>query len=106
MLVIAALWSLNGASMVGAEDAVPLAITMKDHKFDPNELHAPAGKPLAVRVKNLDAIAAEFESAELHVEKIVTPDGEGMVYIRPQKPGRYNFFDDFHHDTTGVLVVE
>jgi hypothetical protein len=25
--------------------------------------------------------------------------------VRPQQPGRYNFFDDFHRETQGVLVV-
>jgi len=25
--------------------------------------------------------------------------------VRPQQPGRYNFFDDFHHETQGFLVV-
>jgi hypothetical protein len=25
--------------------------------------------------------------------------------VRPQQPGRYGFFDDFHHDTKGTLVV-
>jgi hypothetical protein len=25
--------------------------------------------------------------------------------VRPLQPGRYNFFDDFHHETQGFLVV-
>jgi len=25
--------------------------------------------------------------------------------VRPQHPGRYNFFDDFHRETQGVLIV-
>jgi hypothetical protein len=29
-----------------------------------------------------------------------------VVYVRPQQPGRYKFFDDFHHETQGVLVVQ
>jgi hypothetical protein len=27
------------------------------------------------------------------------------VYVRPLQLGRYNFYDDFHHDTQGYLVV-
>ena len=88
-----------------ADEPVSIAITIKDHKFDPAEVHAPAGKPIALSVKNLDAIAAEFESEALHVEKVVPPGREAVVRVRPLEPGRYNFFDDFHRATQGVLIV-
>jgi heme/copper-type cytochrome/quinol oxidase subunit 2 len=91
--------------VAGADDAVTLSLTLKDHQFDPAELHAPAGKPFDIRVKNLGDIAFEFESSALHFEKIVPPGGEAVVHVRPQQPGRYNFLDDFHHETQGVLVV-
>jgi hypothetical protein len=41
----------------------------------------------------------------LHFEKIVPSGSEIVVHVRPQQPGRYNFFDDFHHETQGFLVV-
>jgi heme/copper-type cytochrome/quinol oxidase subunit 2 len=88
-----------------ADDAVALSLTLKDHKFDPAELHAPAGKPIDIRVKNLGDIVFEFESSELHFEKIVPPGGEAVVHVRPQQPGRYNFIDDFHHETQGSLII-
>ena len=94
-----------GPRAAGADDAVTLSLTLKDHKFDPAELHAPAGKPIDIRVKNLGDIAFEFESSALHFEKIVPPGTEAVVHVRPQQPGRYNFFDDFHHETQGFLVV-
>jgi hypothetical protein len=56
-------------------------------------------------VKNLNTIVTEFESSDLHVEKIVPVGSEAVVYVRPLQPGRYNFFDDFHHATQGFLVV-
>lgn len=103
MLALAAL----GVGVVGAraDDAVPLSITMQDHKFDPAELHAPPGKTIAIHVKNLNPIVSEFESSDLHFEKIVPVGAEAVVYVRPQQPGRYNFYDDFHRDTQGFLVV-
>ncbi len=104
-LVFAALIAA-GSAPARADDTVQLSITMKDRLFDPAELHAPAGKTLAIHVKNLNTIVTEFESSELHVEKIVPVGGEGVVYVRPQQPGRYNFFDDFHHETQGTLVVQ
>ena len=96
---------LANADTVSADEPVSIAITIKDHKFDPAEVHAPAGKPIALSVKNLDAVAAEFESDALHVEKVVPPGREVVVRVRPLEPGRYNFFDDFHRATQGVLVV-
>jgi plastocyanin len=89
-----------------AQDAVALTISIRDHKFDPPELRAPAGQAITLTVKNLDPIAAEFESKDLHVEKVIAAKGQGVLRIRAQKPGRYSFFDDFHQDTTGTLVVE
>jgi len=89
-----------------AADAVTLSLTVKDHKFDPAELHAPPGTPIDIKVKNAGDIVFEFESGDLHFEKIVPVGSEATVHVRPQQPGRYNFFDDFHHDTQGILVVQ
>lgn len=94
-----------GCSGARAEEPVNLSVTMKDQKFEPAELHAPPGKPIAIHVKNLNTIVTEFESSDLHVEKIVPVGSEAVVYVRPLQPGRYNFFDDFHHATQGFLVV-
>ncbi len=88
-----------------ADDTVTLSLTIKDHQFDPAEVHAPAGKPIEFRVKNLGSVAAEFESIALHFEKVVAAGGEAVVHVRPLEPGRYNFFDDFHRATQGFLVV-
>ena len=87
------------------EDAVALSLTIKDRQFDPAELHAPAGRAIEIHVKNLNPIVSEFESSDLHFEKIIPVGKEAVVRVRPQQPGRYNFFDDFHRETQGVLVV-
>jgi plastocyanin len=89
-----------------ADEAVTLSLAIKDHQFDPAEVHAPAGKPITFRVRNLGSIAAEFESRALHFEKIVAAGGEILVHVRPLEPGRYTFFDDFHRETQGFLVVQ
>ncbi|MBO0718080.1 MAG: cupredoxin domain-containing protein [Rhizobiales bacterium] len=88
-----------------AEDAVSLSLTIKDGKFEPAELHAPGGRALEIHVTNRNAIPSEFESSDLHFEKIVPAGKDAVVRVRPQQPGRYNFFDDFHRETQGVLVV-
>jgi plastocyanin len=104
LLVLAAAAPLV-AGRAQAEDAVSLSLTIKDGKFEPAELHAPAGRAIEIQVTNLNAIPSEFESGDLHFEKIVPVGKEAVVRVRPQQPGRYNFFDDFHRETQGVLVV-
>ena len=96
---------LLGPRVASADEPVTLSVTIKDHKFDPAELHAPAGTAIEFRVKNLNTIVSEFESSDLHFEKIVPAGSEAAVHVRPLQPGRYNFFDDFHHETQGYLIV-
>lgn len=83
------------------------ALSIKDHKFDPVEVHIPADKPATLVVKNLDATPEEFESKPLRVEKIVPPNGEASFTLRPLKAGRYKFVGEFHEETAkGEVVVE
>ena len=105
LLLLAAATLSLAAVGARADDTVTLSITVKNQQFDPAELHAPPGQKIVIHVKNLNPIASEFESSDLHIEKIVPPGAEAVVYVRPQQPGRYSFFDDFHHETQGFLVV-
>jgi len=89
-----------------AQNTATVAISVKDHRFQPTEAHAPANTPVVLRVRNLDPIAMEFESVSLRVEKVVAPNGEGIINLRPLSPGRYNFFDDFHQEAQGTLIVQ
>jgi len=101
----AALLALTGTCALRADDTITLSLTLKNHQFEPAEVHAPPDKPIAIHVKNLNDIVSEFESSDLHFEKIVPVGKEVTVYVHPLQPGRYNFFDDFHHATQGYLVV-
>ena len=101
-----ALGLLLGTVAAGAEDAVTVNISIKGNHFQPAELHAPAGKPITIILKNLDPAPAEFESNMLRVEKVVTGGGTITIRIRPLAPGRYRFFDDFHPAAEGYLVVK
>ena len=88
-----------------ADDVVTLSLEIKDYRFDPVELHAPPGKPITLRVKNAGSIASEIESSEMHFEKVIAAGTEATIRLRPLKPGRYSFFDDFHRQTQGFLIV-
>jgi heme/copper-type cytochrome/quinol oxidase subunit 2 len=103
-MVLASVFVVS-AGVSRADEPVPVLIIIKDHQFEPAEVHAPAERPISITIKNLDSIAAEFESDALHVEKVVPPGREAVVRVRPLEPGRYNFFDDFHRATQGFLVV-
>lgn len=95
------------AAVALAEGETTLDVSIKDHRFTPAELHAPADKPIILVVKNLDSTPEEFESKSLKVEKIVAGNSEITVRLRPQKPGRYRFFGEYHEDSAkGELVVE
>jgi Cupredoxin-like domain len=94
------------AGSLSAEESAAVAVSVKAHQFDPAELRAPANKPLAIQVKNLDGTPMEFESKALRVEKVIAAGGEGVVNVRALAPGRYEFFDDFHQQTRGFLVVQ
>jgi hypothetical protein len=94
-----------GSGFARAQDAV-VEITVKGHRFEPEEPHAPANRPFTIRIRNLYSTAMEFESVRLRVEKVVAPNTEGVINVRALSPGRYEFFDDFHKQTRGTLVVE
>ncbi len=89
-----------------AQQATEVQVSYSNGQFQPSELRAPADKPIAVRVKNLDAKAMEFESKSLRVEKVVAAKSEGVINVRALKPGRYEFYDDFNEKARGALVVQ
>ncbi len=89
-----------------AQQATEIQVTYSKGQFQPSELSAPADKPIALRVKNLDAKAMEFESKSLRVEKVVAANSEGVINVRALKPGRYEFYDDFNEKARGALTVQ
>lgn len=89
-----------------AQEAANVSVSVKNHRFVPAEVQAPANVPIMLRIKNLDPTPMEFESVTMRVEKVVTGNGEGVIRLRPLSPGRYNFFDDFNPNANGVLVVK
>lgn len=107
LILLPAIAVLALAGGAAPTEPVTINVSIKDHRFDPAEIHAPANTPVTLVVKNLDATPEEFESKQLRVEKIVAGNGSINVQLRPLTPGRYNFFGEYHEDTAqGVLVVE
>ena len=103
LVALAALVTLSPAA-ARADDYV---LTIKDHKFTPEELKVPANTRVIITVVNEDATPEEFESNILKVEKVVPGKSKGTVRIGPLKPGRYPFVGEFHEATAkGVVIAE
>ena len=102
---VLALAALTVTPAFAVDDGIILLI--KDHRFDPAELVLPADKKVAITVKNLDPTPEEFESIELHREKVVPGNKEITVYIGPLQPGRYPFYGEFNQETAqGAILVK
>lgn len=83
------------------------SLSIKDHQFSPTTLEVPAGQKLKILVKNLDSTPEEFDSDDLHREKLVPAGKEITITVGPLKPGTYKFKGDFHPKTAqGTLVVQ
>ena len=99
-------------SLVSAVAAAALAddpsfsIMLKDNQFVPSEVQVPAGVKVRLVVHNDNTTPSEFESTQFHREKVVPPGREITVFVGPLDPGSYEFFDDFHPETRGHLVVK
>ena len=110
LMRIAAVASIAAAALLASDaycqQAVPVSLAVKNHRFEPAEIHAPANRPITLSIRNLDTAAIEFESVSLRVEKVIAANNRGLINLRPLQPGRYKFFDDFHPQTRGTLVVQ
>ena len=95
------------AGAASAADPRPeVALTIDKDQFQPSEIKVKANTPFTLVVTNKNAKAAEFESKDLRIEKVVPAGKTVNVRIRALKPGTYAFFDDFNKAATGRIVAE
>jgi plastocyanin len=88
-----------------ATPEIPLVI--KDHRFEPATVKVPANTKVMLVVENRDASPEEFESHDLHREKVIAGGKTAKILVGPLKPGTYKFFGEFHEATAqGAVVVE
>ncbi len=101
--VVAAL----GVALLGSAraDEPVFEITIKDHRFEPEETVVPAGEKVKLVIKNLDATPEEFESYDLNREKVVNGNSEITVFIGPLDPGTYGYFGEFNPDTAQGRII-
>jgi hypothetical protein len=80
-------------------------IRLENGRFQPAELVVTADNPFQVRVTNRGSAAIEFESFELHRERVVQPGETITVYMPPLRAGTYPFFDDFNRGTPQGAII-
>ena len=91
--------------LAGPEAEVRL--TLKNHRFVPAEVRIAQNTRVRLVVTNTDSTVEEFESPALNREKLIPPGQTVTIFLRPLKPGVYDFFGEFNPKTaTGRLIVE
>ncbi len=103
--IVVALASVAGAA-AAADAPQEIPLTIDKNQFQPNEVKVKANAPFVLVITNKSAKAAEFESKDLRVEKVVPAGKTVNVRIRALKPGAYSFLDDFNQQATGRIVAE
>ncbi len=99
---------LIGAAVSGpiaAEQMPVFSIQFKDGTILPLHLDVPAGRPFKIELHNSGQTPAEFESTELHLEKVLAAQSSSSIVIRRLNPGEHKFFDDFHPGAPQAVLV-
>jgi hypothetical protein len=107
LVAVAAVLAISAPALAAAEEGPSVTLTLKDHKFTPATFTVPANQKVKLTVINQDPATEEFDSHDLKVERIVTPNGKATFAIGPLKPGAYHFMGEFHSATAqGVVTAQ
>ena len=104
-LCLMLLEAYQGAVIGWAADEPVFTIEFKDGKVAPERLEVPANQRFQLQLVNSGETPAEFESNELHKEKVLAPKSSSILVFRTLDPGEYPFFDDFHPDAPKAVLV-
>jgi cupredoxin-like protein len=102
LLAVLAAWLVADAR---ADDMPVFAIEMKDGAITPLRLEVPASRTFKIELHNTGTTPAEFESLELHREKVLAAQSNSFIVIKNLAPGEYPFFDDFHPNAPRAVLV-
>jgi hypothetical protein len=94
-----------GLASAQAEDDPVFTIEFHDGKVAPVRVEVPANRRFKIELRNSGVTPAEFESNELHKEKVLAPGTTSILVFRTLDPGEYTFFDDFHPDAPKAVLV-
>ena len=105
LVLIAAAALVFPATKSHAEDMPVFSIEFKDGVITPLRLEVPARRAFKIELHNTGNSPAEFESLELHREKVLAPHSSSFIVFRSLDPGEYKFFDDLHPDAPQAVLV-
>ncbi|MBU6445244.1 MAG: cupredoxin domain-containing protein [Alphaproteobacteria bacterium] len=103
--LLGAVLALAGISAAAAAPPQDVPLMIRNQAFQPRTLTIPAGRTVKIVVTNRDVAPAEFESNDFNREVVIPGQSAVPVYVGPLKPGKYGFFNDFHPENTGTLLV-
>lgn len=86
-------------------DLPTYTLMAKDGQLQPATLAVPAGVRFKIVIRNEGREPIEFKSLQLRKEKVLAPGAQSFVVIAPLKPGEYDYFDEFHPDTSKGRIV-
>jgi hypothetical protein len=87
-------------------DTPSFDLKILDDRLEPAELRIPANTAIDLKVTNGTAAAAEIESDDLRVEKVIPAGETATLRVRPAKPGQYKVVNEFKESVSGVIVAE
>ena len=96
---------LSFTSMDHATAALTFDLTIEKHQFHPSVLEVPTGEKIILIVHNNDTTTEEFESHDLHREKIILGKSKAKIILGSLKPGTYHYFGEFHQSTAQGSIV-
>ncbi len=104
--IVSLVFALVAATPALAADGA-IELRLRDHKFEPSEIHVAAEKPFVLHLINEDDTPEEFDSTMLGVEKVVPGSDDGLIRVTPLPAGLYQFMGEFHPNTAqGRVIVE
>lgn len=106
LLALAALVAGATVSAPLLADELPtFPLVIRAGKFYPDVIEVPANTKWKLTIHNEGPGAEEFESIELHKEKVLAPGASSFLVFAPMKPGTYKFFGDFHPETAQGKII-
>lgn len=103
ILATAVIGVIAASPAMASDDAVEL--TLKDHKFEPAQIHVKANEPFIIHLTNADGLPEEFESSSLGIEKVIMGGSDGTIRIDALPAGEYSFIGEFHQQTAQGRVI-
>ncbi len=87
-------------------DTHSFEVKILDDRLEPAELRVPANTAFDLKVTNATVAAAEIESEDLRLEKVIPAGETATLRVRPAKPGSYKVFNEFKESVSGIIIAE